>query len=63
VPPDDPEHQPTKVGMPELAFPRLPADRAPGQPDWSNSIAICTCIKDEQPADLQEWVEFHKCVE
>jgi hypothetical protein len=50
----------TQVSQPKLAFPPLPASRAPDQPGWSNSIAICTCIKDEQPADLQEWVQYHK---
>jgi hypothetical protein len=51
-----------KVFQPHLAFPKLDDSRAPDQPGWSNSVAICTCIKDEQPTDLAEWVQYHKCV-
>lgn len=27
-----------------------------------NKVAICTSIKWEQPADLEEWVQYYQCV-
>lgn len=58
VPPE--QNKPTTVFQPTLAFPRLPDSRAPTQPGWNNSVAICTSVKNEKPQDLAEWVMYHK---
>lgn len=59
VPPEEEQEQPF---VQELAFSPLPPDRAPDHSHWSNSIAICTSIKDENLQDMVEWVEYHKYV-
>ena len=45
---------------PDRSFGPLPIERAPNGSAWSNSLALCTMIKWEQPADVLEWVQYYK---
>lgn len=42
-------------------LPKLPESHAPNSEHWSNSIAICAIMKDENITDVAEWVSYHKC--
>lgn len=40
----------------ELALPA-----APWEPRWTNSIAFCLAVKNENVTDLREWLRYHRC--
>jgi hypothetical protein len=37
------------------------ADGNPYDPDWKNTIAICAMMRQENPADVKEWLDYHRC--
>jgi hypothetical protein len=41
-------------------LPPLPDSSAPWNSQWSNSIAICAIMRDENITDVQEWLEYYK---
>jgi len=40
---------------------RLPVDYGPDCTAWTNSFALCVCLKDENITDVREWVACHRC--
>lgn len=50
------------AGMPSLVHQEeqtLPA--APWEPRWTNSIAFCVSVKNENVTDIREWLRYHRC--
>jgi hypothetical protein len=43
-------------------LPPLPNTFSPDSDNWSNSIAICAVMKDENITDVMEWIAYHQCV-
>jgi hypothetical protein len=41
-------------------LPPLPDSRAPWSSQWSNNMAICATMRDENITDVQEWIEYYK---
>ena len=41
-------------------LPGLPADRSPDGATWSNSIAVCAIMRDENTTDVREWLEYQQ---
>jgi hypothetical protein len=39
----------------------LPESKGPWHPNWSNSIAICAIMREEQIADVREWLLYYRC--
>lgn len=39
---------------------QLPKRRAPGGPEWTNSVAICACMFQENLTDVREWLLYHQ---
>ena len=29
--------------------------------DFSNTVAVCSLMKDEEVDDVMEWIEYHRC--
>ena len=44
-------------------LPAKPESLGPDSASWSNSIAICSLIKDEISTDVREWVLYFRCAE
>ena len=42
-------------------LPKLPPQHGPDSATWSNSIAICAIMKDENVTDVREWLTYHQC--
>ena len=64
--PDDqiPDKHRTKVYRDSHAhgdLPQLPKRRQPGGPEWTNSVAICACMFQENMTDVREWLLYHQC--
>ena len=41
-------------------MPPLPPLHAPDSPTWSNSIAICAIMRDENVTDVREWLQYYR---
>lgn len=41
-------------------LPSLTKTHSPSAEYWSNSIAVCAIMKDENITDVAEWVAYHK---
>jgi hypothetical protein len=37
-------------------------DRAPWQPMWNNTLALCATMRQENATDVVEWLSYYKCV-
>ena len=44
-----------------VGMPPLPDSHAPTSSHWSNSVAICAVMKDENTTDIIEWLTYHQC--
>ena len=44
---------------PSIAMP-LSNPTAPDSPLWNNSAAICVCMRDENAADVREWLQYYR---
>ena len=42
-------------------MPALDESHSPGSNEWSNSVAICAIMKDENIDDLVEWLAYYRC--
>jgi hypothetical protein len=42
-------------------LPAMSDAHAPDSASWSNSIAICAVMKDEQTEDVHEWLQYYQC--
>jgi hypothetical protein len=42
-------------------LPPLPKSHSPNSENWTNSIAICAVMKDENLTDVAEWLTYHRC--
>ena len=36
---------------------------SPDSPAWSNSLALCAVMKDENITDVREWLQYYRCVQ
>jgi hypothetical protein len=43
-------------------LPQLPEHLGPASASWTNSIAVCATMKDENVTDVREWLHYYKCV-
>jgi hypothetical protein len=43
------------------ALPPLPINHAPWHPEWSNNMAICTIMRQENVTDVREWLDYYRC--
>lgn len=41
-------------------LPVMPPNHSPESPDWSNSIAICAIMRDENATDVMEWLRYYR---
>lgn len=44
--------------LPEL----MSSTHGPNSTNWSNSVAICATMKDENATDVREWLLYYQCV-
>ena len=50
-------------GTPPPPASGVPDDRfAPWNENWSNSVAICATMRQENVTDVAEWLAYHRCV-
>jgi hypothetical protein len=42
-------------------LPPLPPAHSPEGTLWSDSLAICAMMKDEQFEDIVEWLQYYRC--
>jgi hypothetical protein len=49
-------YTPWLQGLPTMGF-----DHSPTSSQWTNSIAFCTIMKDENITDIREWLTYHRC--
>lgn len=40
---------------------QLPEKNSPYSSKWTNSVAICAIAKNENMADVREWIMYHRC--
>lgn len=41
-------------------LPLMPATHSPESEEWSNSIAVCSIMRDENVTDVMEWVRYYR---
>jgi hypothetical protein len=46
---------------PSAGLSLLPQAHAPWMPMWTNSVAICSTMKDENITDIIEWLHYYRC--
>ena len=42
-------------------LPKLPETHSPVSEHWTNSVAICAIMKDENITDVREWLTYYRC--
>lgn len=42
-------------------MPPLPESHSPDGGHWTNSVAVCAIMKDENITDVVEWLAYYKC--
>jgi hypothetical protein len=43
------------------SMPVMPLNHSPESDEWSNSIAICAIMRDENVTDVTEWLKYYMC--
>jgi hypothetical protein len=43
-------------------MPMMPPNHAPDSEEWSNSIALCSIMRDENVTDVMEWLKYYQYV-
>jgi hypothetical protein len=46
----------------EVYLPSLPESYSNSSSSWSNSLALCTIMRNENITDLREWLTYYQCV-
>lgn len=41
-------------------LPLMPGNHSPESEEWSNSIAVCSIMRDENVTDVMEWVRYYR---
>ena len=39
----------------------LPTSFGPWNDEWTNSVALCTIMRDENVTDVIEWIQYYRC--
>ena len=53
--------KPTNQTQKKWVLNRRPYVTDPDSPEWPNTLALCTMMRNEHPDDVMEWIMYHKC--